>query len=242
MAGERCRIVVVVGMEDERAIAAGEDVEVVVGSANAGVLRARLAQVDTANLAAVYSFGVAGGLDSTLSPGTLLLSTRVVAQGVDVRTVAIGEAWEADPSLLATLQATARQSGLDAIREAVFLGSDFEARDNPHADDDRLRNASGASIIDNESHIAAEFAHRHKVPFIAVRAVSDSVDRPLPPAALIALDGQGKPDLAAIAKSLLRHPWQIPALLRTAWEYRKALRALKAFRRDVGFAQTGICQ
>jgi adenosylhomocysteine nucleosidase len=237
-----CRILVVVGMEDERAIAAGDGIEVVVGSANAKVLRERLAKVDTTKIGAIYSFGVAGGLDPALQPGELLLSTRVVAQGVDAQRESIGDDWTADPNLIAALQANAQQMALAKLREAVFLGSDFEARENPHANSAILRDISGAAIIDNESHIAAEFAHRLRTPFVAVRAVSDSVGRTLPPAALIALDADGSPNGAAIAKSLLRQPQQIPALIRTAWEYKKALRALARFRRDIGFVQLGNCQ
>lgn len=236
------RIVVVVGMEDERAIAAGDGVEVVVGSANARVLRERLASVDPSSIAAVYSFGVAGGLNPGLKPGDLLLSTRVVAQAVDMQHSAVGDSWAADRNLLAALQARALRSDMGAIREVVFLGSDFEARDNPHASNENLRDISGADIIDNESHIAAEFAHTHRLPFVAVRAVSDSVSRTLPPAALLALDADGSPDIGAIAKSLLLHPQQIPALIRTAREYYRALRALKAFRRNIGFLELDHCR
>lgn len=236
------RILVVVGMEDERAIAAGDDVHVVVGSANATVLRERLARTDTAKISAVYSFGVAGGLDRALRPGELLVSTGVTVQRTDTDMPAIGNAWAADPNLLAAVQASALQSELGRIREGVFLGSDFEARDNPHANSDTIRDISDAAIIDNESHIAAEFAHKHHLPFLAVRAVSDFVSRQLPPAALIALKPDGSPNIAAIVKSLLLHPRQLPALIRTARDYNKALRNLKAFRREIGFVQLGNCQ
>lgn len=239
--GRRCRVLVVVGMGDERAIAAGEGVEVVVGSANATVLRERLATVDMAGIGAVYSFGVAGALDPALQPGALLLATDVIAQTVAAHRGHVGDAWPADRSLVAAVQDNARQARLGALRQAVFLGSDLEARDNPQAHDATLRDVSGADIIDNESHIAAEFARQHRVPFVAVRAVSDSVHRALPPAALMALDANGNPNIAGIARSLLRQPRQIPALLRTAWGYKKALRSLRLFRRRVGFVQLENC-
>lgn len=69
---DKCRVLVVVGMEDERAIAAGDGVDVVVGTANATVLRERLKNVNAKNIGAVYSFGVAGGLDPALKAGDLL--------------------------------------------------------------------------------------------------------------------------------------------------------------------------
>lgn len=231
------RTLVVVGMADERAIAAGEGIEVVVGSANANVLRERLARVDAAACGAVYSFGVAGALDVALKPAELLLSTRVVSQDVGIHPQASECFWSADRELLDAVQAKAQESGLGRIREAVFLGSDFEARDNPHAGSNDLQHATGAAIIDNESHIAAEFAHRHALPFLSVRAVSDSVSRRLPPAALIALNPDGSPNIAAIATSLVRYPLQIPGLVRTARDYNRALRSLRAFRRHVGFVK-----
>ena len=235
------RVLVVVGMEDERAIAAGEGVDVVVGGANATRLRQRLASVDPASIEAVYSFGVAGAMDDGLSPGELLLSTRVVAQRTDANSGAGGAQWPADPTLRKALQARAQRSKLGSIREAVFLGSDLEARDNPHAGGDALHGARGAAIIDNESHLAAEFAQQHGVPFVAVRAVSDAVSRRLPPAALLALRDDGSPDVAAIVKSVLHHPGQLPALVRTARDYKRALDALRAFRREVGFVPAVHC-
>jgi adenosylhomocysteine nucleosidase len=241
-AADMCRVLVVVGMEDERSIAAGEGVDVVVGSANATVLRERLAKTDTTNIGAVYSFGVAGGLDPALRPGELLVSTGVAAQDAAAEVPAIRGAWMADRELLTAVQASALESALGKIREAVFLGSDFEARDNPHASSATLREVSGAAIIDNESHIAAEFAHKHNLPFLAVRAVSDSVSRELPPAALIALKPDGSPNIPAVIKSLLLQPRQLPALVRTARDYSKALRNLKAFRSSIGFVQMGICR
>jgi len=245
-----CHVLVVVGMEDERFIAqgdaAGEGVEVVVGTANAGVLRERLSKVDTADISAVYSFGVAGGLDPALQPGDLLVSTQVIAQSTDIEQHIIEESWMADQNILMTIQMHAAKVNNIKIRKGIFLGTDFEARDNPvtgdhEANNQNLREISGADIIDNESHIAAKFANEHNLPFVSVRAVSDSVNHKLPPAALIALEEDGSPNGTAIAKSLLKHPLQIPALIRTAWEYHKALRALKAFRQDVGFAQQTSC-
>jgi adenosylhomocysteine nucleosidase len=236
-----CRALVVVGMEDERAIAAGHDVDVVVGTANAKVLRQRLAQVNVAHIGAVYSFGVAGGLDPALKPGDLLVSTRVIAQSADTTQPIVADSWNADQDLLSAIQRQAAKVATVMIRTGVFLGTDFEARDNPQANNQNLRDMSGADIIDNESHIAARFAREHNLPFVSVRAVSDSVSKKLPPAALMALQDDGSPNIAAVAKSILRNPGQIPALIRTAREYKKALNSLRGFRRDIGFLQPASC-
>jgi adenosylhomocysteine nucleosidase len=240
-AAESCRVLVVVGMEDERAIAAGDGVDVVVGTANAKVLRERLSKVDTENISAVYSFGVAGGLDPSLKPGDLLVSTQVVAQSINPDEHIVEETWIADQNLLMAIQKHAVRDDTVKIRQGIFLGTDFEARDNAQTNNQNLREISGAEIIDNESHIAAKFAKEHDLPFVSVRAVSDSVSKKLPPAALIALDDDGSPNGTAIAKSLLKNPQQIPALIRTAREYQKALHALKVFRRDIGLVPQASC-
>lgn len=229
------RVLAVVGMEDERAIAAGDGVEVVVGAANAQLLQERLGGIDPATVDTVYSFGVAGALDPALQPGDLLVATRVVAQPADSEQAQVAESWPADSNILQAVQAGAAASAVLSVRPAVFLGTDIEARDNALPTLRKLREASGALCIDNESHIAARYAAEHGLPFMSVRAVSDSVYRELPPAALIALGSDGSPDLIAIVSSLLRKPWQLPALIRTAREYNRALDALRLFLREIGF-------
>jgi len=238
---DNCKSLVVVGMEDERAIAIGEDAEVVAGTANAKRLRERLSQMDVSHIKAVFSFGVAGGLNPALVPGDLLLSTQVFSQSTSDQGSPIEESWMADNNMLVAASIHAAKNPSVKFRKAIFLGTDFEARDNPVVESPEtgnkdLRTMTGAETIDNESHIAAKFASEHNLPFLSIRAVSDSVNNPLPPAALLPLDPvDGSPDGKAIAKSLLMHPLQIPALIRTAWEYHKALKALKNFRNTIGF-------
>jgi len=235
-AADNCRVLVVVGMEDERAIAAGDDADVVVGTANAALLRERLNAVDMANIKAVFSFGVAGGLNPALKPGDLLLSTRVFSQTLSDQGNPIEESWTADQRMLVAASMQSAKKTEITFRKAIFLGTDFEARDNPETGNKNLREITGADIIDNESHIAAKFASEHNLPFLSIRAVSDSVNNPLPPAALLPLNAKdGSPDGRAIAKSLLFNPLQIPALIHTAWDYSKALRSLKKFRNEIGF-------
>jgi len=237
-AGDHCKALVVVGMEDERAAAVSDDAEIIVGTANAARLRERLSKVDTSHIKAVFSFGVAGGLDPTLEPGTLLLSSQVLAQNTSSDGALVMQIWQGDPTMLVTATLKAAQPGHTIpLRRGIFIGTDFEARDNLKAEQVDLHRITGADIIDNESHIAAQFASEHHLPFLSVRAVSDSVNHPLPPAALLPLDPvTGGPDGKAIMNSLLHEPSQIPALMRTAWEYHKAINVLKQFRNEIGFA------
>ena len=235
-AADNCKSLVIVGMEDERAIAAGDDAEVVVGSANAATLRERLKTIDIANIKAVFSFGVAGGLNPAINAGDLLFSTQVLSQNVLDQGSVVENSWVADSGILVAASMHSAKHADLKFHKVVFLGSDFEARDNPHTGSVTLREITGADVIDNESHIAAQFASEHNLPFMAIRAVSDSVNHPLPPAALLPLDSDGSPDGTAIMKSLFFNPLQIPAMIRTAWQYHKALRALENFRSEIGFA------
>lgn len=241
VAAADCKTLIVVGMEDERAIAAGDDTIVVVGTAKASVLRNKLASIKTDGISAVYSFGVAGGLDPTLKPGDLLLSSRVLSRHVSGDDSLPDQLWESDLQLLTAYTIKARSNPDIRFRKGVFLGTDLEARDNPETGNKGLRDKTGADIIDNETHIAAQFAAEHQLPFLSIRAVSDSVNHPLPPAALIALDADGSPNGSEILKSLIKDPSQIPDLVRTAIEYRKSLDSLKNFRQAAGFIAPENC-
>ena len=238
-AGAACRVLVVVGMDDERAIAAGqtsqEQVEIITGSANAALLRERLAAVNPDNLRAVFSFGVAGGLDPALQPGDLLMAEQVLMILPDEGQGASEILWPTDSNMLMAATLSAARSENIKLRKGLFLGTDTEARDQAPLAESSLRATSGAHIIDNESHIAAQYASEKGLPFAAIRSVSDRVDTPLPPAALLPLEADGSPDGMAITKSLLLHPLQIPAFIRTAYYYKQALDSLEQFHSLISF-------
>jgi adenosylhomocysteine nucleosidase len=64
------------------------------------------------------------------------------------------------------------------------------------------------------------------IPFAALRAIADPADRNVPPAALLPLAADGRPDLARVLASLLRRPQQAAALFGLAREVRHGLAAL----------------
>ena len=68
----------------------------------------------------------------------------------------------------------------------------------------------------------------------ATAAVSDPAHRPLPPAALVALDPAGRVRLGAVLASLLRHPGQIPDLIALARAAGRAGATLRQAARAVG--------
>ena len=73
---------VITGLAKESRIAAGPGVShVICSGSDPGRLRAHLSGLDPTGLRAVISFGIAGGLDPSLGPGSLILARRIVAAG-----------------------------------------------------------------------------------------------------------------------------------------------------------------
>ncbi len=152
----------------------------------------------------LVSFGLAGGLDPALMPGTIVIPRAVLVDEVRHAAAALVGASTHDlmvqtDAVLATV----------ADKAAAFA-------------------ATGAAAVDLESGAVAQAAAAHGLPFAVLRAVCDPAERDLPPAALVALDDAGAIGLLRVLASLARHPVQLPALLRLAGDAAKARRALVA--------------
>jgi len=124
-----------------------------------------------------------------------------------------------------------------AARLPGAIGADLAGVDAPvmrRGAKQALQRATGAVAVDTESHVAAAIAAKRGLPFAAFRVVADSARRSLPPVASIALTQDGGVSHAAVLRSLARSPSQIPSVLRTAVDARKAFRALLRGRRRLG--------
>jgi len=98
--------------------------------------------------------------------------------------------------------------------------------------------ATRAVAVDLESEIVARTATALGIPFIVLRTIADTARRDLPPAALVPLSADGKPDLLGVLAAVLRRPFQIAGMMGLAQETRIALSALigpaRALRELVG--------
>jgi nucleoside phosphorylase len=168
-----------------------------------------------AGAAALVSFGFAAGLVSGLAAGTLLLPLRVAGHA--------GVAHATDDGLRATL--AARLSAF-VIADGMLAETRVPLWDV--ADKRALRASSGGTAADMESVAIAEVARRAHLPFAAVRAILDGVDTFIPRCARSALDAGGGVQPGALALGLARRPWEIGALVRLAFEFAQARRALAA--------------
>ncbi len=163
---------------------------------------------------ALLSFGVCGGLDPALRPGTLVVAHTV--HGAD------GELLTCDAQLRTELMAR--------LRSRHPYHCDIYAAHTPvHAQADKraLCNALQVGAVDMESAAIGRVAHAHALPFAVLRCIADPAGFTLPSCALVGMadDGSSRP-LATLA-ALLRQPLELAALLRLALWYGAALRALR---------------
>jgi adenosylhomocysteine nucleosidase len=209
-------VVAVTCLALEASIARGPGVSVLCNPSMG--LRAALAAAIARGATGIISFGIAGGLAPELVAGDWVVASAVRKGATRIAT---DRAWAL--------------SLLDSLPGAVH--ADVAGTDTVVADPDEkseLFHTSGAVAVDMESHIAAQVAAEHRVPFVACRVIIDAAHRALPPAATLGLRADGKPNVPAIFRSVCREPRQIPDLVRTAFDARIAERALRQGRRRLG--------
>jgi adenosylhomocysteine nucleosidase len=183
------------------------------------------AELIAAGATHLLSFGLAGGIDPDLSPGTLLLPRAILTEAGECFAVDAG--WHAYLQLPQPDAETAPILGIDRAIATI-------------AEKAELRRSSGAVAIDMESHVLAETAMRAGRPFVVIRAICDAADAALPPAALVGVTAAGGTDLPAVLGSLLRRPGQLAALLALGRSAARAERALSACSRRIGPSLSSI--
>lgn len=211
-------ILAVTGLRAEARIAAGSGIVTVAGGGDPARLALLLQAALQRGARAVISFGIAGGLEPGLRPGTVLVA-RGIHDGPE--RVPADADWT---ERLSALLPGARLGDLVGVDAAVAGAG--EKRD--------LHRRTGAAAVDMESHVAARLAGLHGVPFAALRVVADPAERTLPPAALVGMRPDGTADLGAVLRSLGRRPRQLGALIRTGLDARAAMVALTASRSLLG--------
>lgn len=212
------RIVAVSGLAIEARIAAGPDVQAIAAGGDAQRLVSALERALVGNVAAVISFGIAGGLAKDVVAGAW-----IVARAIVTRTTCL-------PCDAAWTRILAER--LRGARVADLAGSDRPVTDP--AAKRSLHEATGAMAVDMESHIAAAMAAARGLPFAAFRVIADAAETALPSAAIAALKPDGKIDGVAVFRSLTRAPAEAPLFMRSAIDAGVAIRSLSRGRRLLG--------
>lgn len=155
---------------------------------------------------ALLSFGLAGGLQPGLQPGAVLVPPCVISQT---------GTYACDQGLM---------SFLGGATPAPLLAGKHIAE--TVAEKSYLYQKYNAAAIDLESGAVAEIATHNALPFAVLRAVTDPAERPLPPAATIALKDDGSLDIIRLLRSIVRQPRQISGLIRIGQDAKAARRDL----------------
>jgi hopanoid-associated phosphorylase len=209
------QIIAVTSLAREALIARGTGVSVVCSqSARLGVA---LNAAIVPGVSGIISFGISGGLHPELVAGNWVVASSVRHGD---RVFATDLNWT---------QELARR--LPGAILADVAGSDILV---PTPADKARLHKTGVVAVDMESHIAAEIAAMHGIPFASCRVVIDSAHRTLPPATVMALDSKGAVDVLAVMRSVIRAPGQIPDLARAALDAYVAERALRKGRKHLG--------
>ena len=217
-------IVAVTGLEREGRIAAGDDVRVVTCGASGEVLRRNLGIALDGSVRGIISFGICGGLSPDLAPGTCIIASEILGDG---SRIAVDPQWSARLQRLLPHAVTGPVSGINALLETAEEKSALFAR-------------TGALGADMESHVAAEIAADHEIPFTYLRAIADPAWSDLPPAARCGvIHENGTVNKGAVLRSLLANPGQLPGLVRVARETNAAFNALFRCRDLIGSRLAG---
>lgn len=204
-------VAVLTGIESEARLLPG--VRVALSAADPVQAERQAAALVAEGVAALVSFGLAGGLADGLPPGTLLVPETVRCND--------GTAIAADPDWRDTVRYALERNGMTVHGGAIAAAAAVV----PTPDAKRaLAIRSGAVAVDMESGAVA----RAGVPFVVLRAVADPAHRAIPPAALAGVGPGGRVRAVPVLVRLLAAPRQIPALLRLAADSRAGLAALAA--------------
>jgi adenosylhomocysteine nucleosidase len=184
------------------------------GIGRAAATAAAQALVD-AGVSSLMTFGMAGGLDPKLKPGSVVIPGELLL--TDGGRYATSRAWRE--------QVAAAISPLCAVSEGNLLTS-THAIETP-ADKAAAFRDTGAAAVDMESAAVAEIAAKHNLPFIAVRVIVDTAADVLP-RAVVAASLLGRVRFLRLIGGLILAPREIVALIRLAQRYRIAMRSLHA--------------
>lgn len=209
-------IIVVTGLDREARQVGGIGVRFACGGNSAQALAAQLS-VLAGNAAGIISFGMAGALDPGLNVSDWVIGSRL--------TGAIEAA--CDPAWVAALARCLPQARVGTcFADGRMISTPAAKRD--------LASRYDALAVDMESHVAAAAAAMVQLPFAILRCVSDEATAALPPAIAVSMAAGGELAFAAILASILRHPRQLPALVRTTVGFVRAFATLGPTARACG--------
>jgi adenosylhomocysteine nucleosidase len=171
---------------------------------------------------ALLSWGSAGGLISKLPPGSLVLPKTII--GANRAFYHTDAAWHN--------RLCSRLAGcIDLHEEPLAEGTVVLTHSTEKA---ALFQQTTAIAVDMESAAVAAVAKEAGIPFMAVRAIADSVDMNIPQCALTLSDEFGRPNVSSLLKGLARQPFNLFTLVRLGRSFLAAQKTLARVARLAG--------
>ena len=177
-------IIAVTSLAREARIARGNGVSVICSQSCR--LSAALKGALSPGVCGIISFGISGGLHPELVAGDWVVASAV---RYGDRVFATDSKWTQELAKRLPGAILAEVAGSDVLLATPVAKA-------------HLYKTMGAAAIDMESHISAEIAATHGIPFASCRVIIDSADRTLPPATTQALDSNGAVDVLAVTRSV----------------------------------------
>jgi adenosylhomocysteine nucleosidase len=164
----------------------------------------------------LVSIGVAGGLDSSLKAGDIILVHKTVTCD--------NETCLSDDSLNSKVEKSFISSGL-SYNKGIVLTTKKALLDRTSKS--KAHHLTGACAVDMESYWVGLMAQKHHIPFTSIRAISDTLKQTVAfdPSVVINTDGQvrGK----AVAAAIIKQPSVLFYLPQMAVNFYRALNSLK---------------
>jgi len=210
------------GFDAERAAthgAAGTARVRTIATGDGGLRAGRVAREAIAAVrpAAVIGAGVAGGLSEDLVAGEIVVSARVFdaaeeAPPPDANLV--GRALALPGLRAATLLSVVRPALSRAQKAALLVHVEAATKGAAGTAGVATEGAAGTAGVDMESAAWARACADAGVPYVILRAISDTADEDLPGYLALCMDTEGGIRRSAVAWNAVLHPASIPALLR----------------------------
>ena len=156
--------------------------------------------------------GFAGALRPDHAVGTILVAEAVQQIG--------------GPKTLQCARRLVSAAGREgATQVRMLLASDHVVR----TAEEKAQLAPFADAVDMESFAILSAAHGNGLPAVAIRVVSDTSGRDMPVFLDALVDDLGRVKIGGVIRKVVRHPVQLPALLRLGRDSRTAGQALAHF-------------
>lgn len=206
---------IVTGLKSEAKVVSGLPHVVISGGGQPGVTRRKIEALVARGIGGLISFGIAGGLDPALRTGDLVISATVIdAEG---RRYVGNPAWLEQALTLLPASSAGHVFASDHIVETT-------------AEKRQLFTSFQALAADMESHHMARIAEQHQLPFLVIRAVSDTAGETLPAGLAAGVDADGGTRILPILAALLSGKLGLAAVMRAGRSANTALRVLRQAR------------